>query len=52
MNGAFHEAQARVGLLVRCTDLCSLADISAGMATGLPNGLPRGLKAKITRING
>jgi hypothetical protein len=39
MKGAFREAQARVGLLDRCTDLCSLADIAAGMATGLPNGL-------------
>ena len=36
MNGAFHKAQARVGLLVRYTDLCSLADIAAGIATGLP----------------
>jgi hypothetical protein len=51
MNGAFHEAQAWVGLLDRCTDLCSLADIAAGMATGLPDGLPRGRRAKITRIN-
>ena len=40
MNGAFHEAQARVGLLDRCTDLCSLADIAAGMDTDLSNGLP------------
>jgi hypothetical protein len=40
-----------VGLLVRDTDLCSLADIAAGMATGLPNGLRRARRAKTTRIN-
>ena len=43
MNGAFREAQARVGLLDCYTDFCSLADIEALMSGGLPADLPRSI---------